>query len=127
MDCRAATAAASTSRLGANRHDVTQLLALLQDKLAIAGKPGGPAQHPKSLYADRAYRSEMHSILRRNQCIEPCIALRGQPRGSGIGRVRWFVERTINWLHQFQRPRDRYGRWADLQHAFLTLECVKIC
>jgi len=85
---------------GANRHDVTQLIPLVHAIPAIGGKPGRPLRRPKSLYADRAYHSQMHSILLRNRGIEPRIARRGEPHGSGPGKVRWVVERTSSWLHQ---------------------------
>src|SRR5437762_8410906 len=45
---------------GANRHDVTQLLPLIDSAPPVAGKPGHPRQHPESIYGDRAYDSEPH-------------------------------------------------------------------
>jgi len=106
---------------------VTQLLALVNAVPPIGGKPGRPIQRPKQLYADRAYHSELHSILLWNHGIEPCIAQRGQPHGSGLGKVRWVVERTISWLHQYRRLRVRYERRADIHNAFLILGCALIC
>jgi len=93
----------------------------------IAGKPGKPLTCPKSLYADRAYHSQMHSILLRHLGIEPFIAQRGQPHGSGLGKIRWVVERSISWLHQFRRLRVRYERRADIHQAFMALACAMIC
>lgn len=112
---------------GANRHDVTQLIPLVNAIPAIGGKPGPRVRRPKSLYADRAYHSEMHSILLWNRGIEPHIAQRGQPHGSGLGKVRWVVERTLSWLHQYRRLRVRYERRADIHEAFLILGCALIC
>jgi transposase len=112
---------------GANRHDVTQLLALVNAVPAVGGKPGRRVSRPKSLYADRASHSEMHSILLWSKGIEPRIAQRGAPHGSGLGKVRWVVERTLSWLHQYRRLRVRYERRADLHQAFLTLGCALIC
>ena len=112
---------------GANRHDVTQLLPLVTAGPAIRGKPGRPIQRPKNLYADPAHPSEMHSILLWSKGIEPHIAQRGQPHGSGLGQVRWVVERTVSWLHQYRRLRLRFERRADIHLAFLTLGCALIC
>ena len=112
---------------GANRHDITQLIPLVNAVPAIRGKPGRPLQRPESLYADRAYHSEMHSILLWSKGIEPHIAQRGEPHGSGLGTVRWVVERTISWLHQFRRLRVRLERRADIHKAFLALGCAMIC
>jgi transposase len=112
---------------GANQHDVTQLIALVNGIPAIGGKPGRPLRRPECLYADRAYHSELHSILLRHKGIEPRIAQRGQPHGSGLGKVRWVVERTLSWLHQYRRLRVRYERRADIHEAFLILGCALIC
>lgn len=44
----------------ANRHDITQLLPLLEKIPPIHGRRGRPRQRPKSLLGDRAYDSEPH-------------------------------------------------------------------
>ena len=41
------------------------------------------------------------------------IARRGVAHGSGLGKVRWVVERAFAWLHQSKRLRIRYERRAD--------------
>jgi transposase len=45
---------------GANRHDVTQLLPLLDKVPHVKGKRGAPRCRPKQLQGDRAYDSEPH-------------------------------------------------------------------
>jgi len=45
---------------GANRHDVTQLLPLLDKIPPVRGKPGRPRQRPAQVQGDRAYDSEPH-------------------------------------------------------------------
>jgi transposase len=47
--------------------------------------------------------------------------------GSGLGRWRWVVERTIAWLHNFRRLRIRWERGPVIHIAFLTLACAAIC
>jgi hypothetical protein len=94
---------------------------------AIRGKPGRPLQGPKSLYAGRAYHSEVHSILLWSKGIDPHIAQRGEPHGRSLGTIHWVVEHTISWLHQFQRLRVRFERRADLHKIFLALGCAMIC
>jgi transposase len=112
---------------GANRHDATQPIPLVQAIPAIRGKPGRPIQRPHSLYAGRAHHSQMHGILLGHRGIEPRIAQRGTPHGSGLGKVRWVAERTPSWLHRFRRLRVRYERRADIHQAFMTLGCAMIC
>jgi acetyl esterase/lipase len=34
--------------------------------------------------------------------------------GSGLGKIRWVVERGFAWLHAFKRLRTRYERRADI-------------
>jgi Transposase DDE domain len=49
------------------------------------------------------------------------IARRGQPHGSGLGVVRWVVERTIAWYHGMRRLRIRWERRDDIHEAFLGM------
>jgi transposase len=55
------------------------------------------------------------------------IAKRKTEHGSGLGKERWVVERTLSWLHQYRRLRTRYERSPDLHEAFLSLACSLIC
>jgi transposase len=45
---------------GANRHDITQLLPLVDKIPAVKGKPGRPRHRPDKIQGDRAYDSEPH-------------------------------------------------------------------
>jgi len=111
----------------ANRHDVTELLNLVNDVPAIKGKPGAPRYRFDELYADRAYDSEADRQALRDIGTTPCIPKRRSEHGSGLGQVRWAVERTISWLHQFRRLRIRCERRLDIHDAFLTIGCILIC
>ncbi|MGW5816021.1 hypothetical protein [Streptomyces noursei] len=42
--------------------------------------------------------------------VKPLIARHGIALVSGMGKVRWVVERACPWLHQFKRLRIRYER-----------------
>jgi len=111
----------------ANRHDVTQMLPLLDAVPPIRGKPGGRVRRPGALYADRGYDSPPHRRAVRARGIVVRIARRGVGHGSGLGKVRWVVERTISWLHQFRRLARRYDIRADIHEAFLRLAAALIC
>ena len=111
----------------ANRHDVTQLLELVDGVPEFGGVPGGRRKRPKTLLADRGYDSEPHRDELRARGIEPRIAKRRTKHGSGLGTERWVVERTIAWLHRFRRLRIRWERRADIHEAFLMLGCVGVC
>ena len=112
---------------GANRHDVTQLLPLVDAVPPVRGKRGRPRRRPERLYADRAYDSRCSRESLRSRHITPVIAKRGAGHGSGLGVYRWVVERTLAWLHQFRRLRVRYERTDEIHEAFLSIGCSLIC
>jgi len=78
------------------------------------------------LVADRGYDYDRYRRALRARGIRPLIARRGTLHGSGLGRQRWVVERTLSWLHQFKRLRIRWEQRADIHEAFLRLGCL-IC
>jgi transposase len=111
----------------ANRNDITELLDLVDAMPAIGGRPGPPVRKPSALQGDRGYDSERHRDELRQRGITPVLARRYQPHGSGLGRTRWVVERTLAWLHRFRRLNVRYERRPCVHEAFLTLACALVC
>ena len=63
----------------------------------------------------------------RERGITPSNTRRGVAHGSGLGHVRWVVEQTFVWLHQFKRLRIRYEVRADLHLGLLQSACALIC
>lgn len=112
---------------GAQRHDVTQLLPLVEGIPPVRGRRGRPRRRPTIVQADRAYDSQPHREQLRARGIRPLLARRRTPHGSGLGKTRWVVERSLAWLHQFRRLRTRYERRADIHQAFLLLGTTLIC
>ena len=112
---------------GANRHDVTQLLPLVDGIPPVAGKVGHPRRRPDQVQGDRAYDSHWHRRQLRQRHIRPVLAERGVEHGSGLGIYRWVVERSLSWLHQNRRLRIRYERRDDIHEAFMALGCILIC
>lgn len=104
----------------ANRNDITQLTPLV-DRVPPTGRHG--KFRPKCLYADRAYDSRAHRRALRARGITPRIAKRNTGHGSGLGKERWIVERTISWLHANRYLARRHARRADIHEAMLTLAC----
>jgi transposase len=94
---------------------------------ALRGRPGRPRRRPEALVADRAYDHDRYRAELRRRGIRPQIARRQTPHGSGLGRVRWPVERSLSWLHQFRRLLVRFERRAEMHEAFLRLGCCLIC
>ena len=117
----------ATKLTGANRHDVTQLLPLVDAIPPIRGKPGAPLRKPKSVMGDRAYHSDAHRMKLSARDIATEIARRNTPHGSGLGIFRWYVEQTIALMHQFKRLRTRDDRDDEIHEAFMTLACAIMC
>lgn len=117
----------AVSLTGGNRHDVTQLIPLLDAIPRIRGRRGRPRNRPKRLFAGRGYDYDKYRRLLWKRGIKPLIARRGVVHGSGLGRTRWVVERTFVWLHQFIRLRIRYEQRAHLHQGPLELACSIIC
>ena len=117
----------ATLLTGANDHDVTQLKPLVEAIPAVRGKRGRPKRRPARVQGDRGYDSEPHRTWLKALGIEPVLAKRNTPHGSGLGVYRWVVERTLSWLHQFRRLRCRYERKPEGHEAFLSLANALIC
>jgi transposase len=111
----------------ANTSDHRQIIQLVMDYPKIQGKPGRPKELPDALYADRGYDSDSTRWLLAWLGIEPHIAKRRTAHGSGLGKIRWVVERTISWLKGLRKLRIRYDRLAVMQDAWDTLAVCVIC
>jgi transposase len=112
---------------GANRHDVTQLLPLVDAIPPVRGLPGAPLRKPQRVMGDRAYDSDPHRMKLSARAIATAIARRNTPHGSGLGVFRWFVEQTLALMHQFKRLRVRDDRDDVVHEAFMTIACAMIC
>jgi transposase len=113
--------------VGANASDVKQLVPLVLDFPQVGGKRGRPKQLPDELYTDRGFDSNPLRWLLAWLGIDPHLAQRRQAHGSGLGKVRWVVERTISWLKGLRRLRVRYDRLVEIQEAWTTLAASVIC
>ncbi|MBP2056832.1 IS5 family transposase, partial [Streptomyces griseochromogenes] len=97
---------------GGNRHDVTQLLPLLNAVLPIRGLRGRSRRTPRRLDADRGYDFDKYRRLLWKRGIKPVIARRGAAHGSGLGKVRWAVERALEVISF--GVFDRLQMWGSL-------------
>ncbi|QTD95824.1 Transposase DDE domain protein [Streptomyces cyanogenus] len=93
-----------------NRHDVTQLMPLLDAIPRIRGLVGRPRHRPRRLFADRGYDYDKYRRLTVLAASRRRSHAKSTAQGSGLGRTRWVVERTFAWLHQFKglRSATRY-------------------
>ncbi len=122
---RGVPSAATTT--AANVNEVTPVVPVLTAMPPVGGKPGPKRRKPERLQGDRGDDSEPVRQVLRRLGVTPILAARGTEHGSGLGVFRWFVERTIAWLHSFGRLRRHLDRNTELQEAFLRLACALIC
>ncbi|GAB3560444.1 hypothetical protein GCM10027444_43960 [Actinopolyspora lacussalsi] len=109
----------ATLLTGGNRHDITQLLPLVEKVPPVRGRRGRPRRKPDVLVADRGYDYEPYRHQLRQRGITPLIS-RKRTRDTNQP-VRWVVEQTLALLHQFRRLATRWERRTDIHHGFLTL------
>lgn len=98
--------------------------------------PLGPSELRALLKAQLSLelsRSELARVLDtyrrelRQHGIASEIARRQTEHASGLGRVRWVVERAFAWLHHVKRLLVRYDRRHEIHDAFLALGCCLVC
>jgi transposase len=112
---------------GANRHDSLEALKLVEDIPPIRGRRGRPRRKPKALYGDRAYGTPRNRAGLKERRIEDHLARPGTPHGSGLGKIRWVVERSLSWVGQPRRLKIRYDRLPSIHRAFHFLQLARIC
>ena len=78
----------------------------------------------RNAYADKGYDAERHRQLCRACKVKPFIHKRGRPHGSGLGRYRWPVERTLSWLLENKRLGLRYDRCGFIIQSLLQAGCI---
>src|SRR5262249_1679639 len=74
---------------GANRHDSTEALPLVDAIPSLQGERGRPRCRPDRIYGDRAYDAEVIRQGLRTRRVLPLLAMRRTKHGSGLGRWRW--------------------------------------
>jgi transposase len=112
---------------GANASDQKQLEPIIYEFPHVKGQPGRPKEHPQAAFADRGYDSESNRAILRWLGIEPFIAKRNTEHGSGLGKIRWVIERTNAWLKGLKRMRIRWDRLDVIIDAWNLLAMSVIC
>lgn len=106
---------------GANRHDVTQLEAVLKSVQIKRTTP--PQRRHKHLCADNGYRGALALATILLHDYIPHVQGRGDEaralrRRPGQRARRWVVEVTHSWFNRFRKLLVRYEKRAD---SFLAL------
>jgi transposase len=78
----------------------------------------------RTVFADKGYDAEPDRALCRAFEAEPCIHQRSLPHGSGLGKQRWPVERSLAWLLENKRLGLRYDRCGFIIQSLLQAGCI---
>ena len=78
----------------------------------------------RTVFADKGYDAEGNRELCRAFGAEPRVHKRGTPRGSGLGKRRWPVERSNAWLLENKRLALRYDRLGFVVQSLLQAACL---
>ena len=116
-------------RIGpANQRDEELLVPMLQAIPPIPGPRGGrPRRKPKSVQGDRGYGFGWIIAAVRAMGIKSLLARRGSGHGSGLGKTRYVVERTLAWMGSPRRIKLCYERFGEHFQAFHELAACVIC
>ncbi len=97
--------------VGANRHDVSQLEAVLNSK--IVHQPKAKAV-PENLCADAGYVGEKADAIIRQHGYIPHVRPRGEEIHANNNKRfkprRWIVEVAHSWFHNFRKLKVRYEK-----------------
>ena len=106
---------------GANRHDVSQLEAVLD--AIVVKRPRPPKRRSKHLCADAGYTGAPALAIIAKHGYIPHVKGRGQEadelkRDSNKRARRWVVEVAHSWFNRFRKLLVRYEK---LERSFLAL------
>src|SRR5512135_397998 len=112
---------------GAQRNESLLAMPLLDDVPPIRQPRGGRRRRPDALYGDRQYGTPRNREGLKRRRIEDHLARPRTPHGSGLGQIRWVVERTLSWVGQARRLKIRYEKLPAVHRAFHYLQLARIC
>jgi putative transposase len=100
--------------VGANRHDVSQLGAVLDSKIAPQPRTAKAVQ--ENLCADAGYVGEKADAIIRNHGYIPHVRPRGEEikarKNKRFKPRRWIVEVSHSWFNLFRKLKVRYEKIA---------------
>lgn len=116
----------------ANVHDSVPALNLLDCIPPICGPRGRPRQRPDIYQGDAAYGTPTNLQGAKERKIAALMARPGQRKagqthGSGLGRFRYVVERTLVWFGHNRRLKICYEKTQEHFQAFHELAAGLIC
>lgn len=111
----------------ANVNDGTPAIELLDAIPPIQGKRGRPRRRPDAFQGDRAYGSSQNIAETKKRGVKPLLARPRTGHGSGLGKHRYVVERTLAWFGNRRRIKLCYEKTGKHFQAFHDLTAALIC
>jgi transposase len=111
----------------ANQRDEELVEPMLKQFPPLRDKHGKKRTKPKALQGDRGYGFIWIIKMVIRMMITSLLALRGSPHGSGLGKTRYVVERTLSWFSNYRRLKLCYERTGLHFRAFHVLAACDIC
>ena len=102
---------------GANRHDVSQLSAVLDATLSF----NLPKERNRFLYADKGYSGKPAQEQIRSRGYIPRVTQKKRKRGRPPKNRRWVVEATHSWFNRFRKLLVRYEKLVESYEALVCL------
>lgn len=113
----------------ANVRDDRVALHVLIGMPPIPGPRGRPRIKPDILQGDAGYGFPVLAALVKMLGVTPQLAPRGggNSHGSGLGKTRYVVERTLSWFGNFRRLKLCYEKTGSHFQAFHDLAAAILC
>jgi len=111
----------------ANVPDGTMAIELIDAMPAIRGPRGRPRRRPDVALGDRAYGNKANIAACKKRRIFPLLARPRTENGSGLGTMRYVIERTMSWFGNFRRLKLCYERTGEHLQALHELAASLIC
>jgi IS5 family transposase len=111
----------------ANTHDMKTFDKVIDGVKPVRARTGRPRRRPRKLHADKGYDYAVCRRGLRRRGIIARIARRGIESKSRLGRHRYVIERTLEWMSRFRRLARRYEVKAVHFEAFARLACAVVC
>lgn len=111
----------------ANKRDDQPAIQMLKSIPVIRGRAGRPRSRPDAFYGDRGYGFPWIIDAVVALKVVPKLAVRGAEHGSGLGKIRYVVERTFAWFDNWRRLRMCYEKTHEHYLAFNQLAACLIC
>lgn len=111
----------------ANQRDEEMVAPMLDQFPEVINTQGKNQQQPKALQGDRGYGFPWIIAMLVTRMIRSLLAPRGSPHGSGLGKTRYVIERTMAWFDNYRRLRMCYERTGTHFQAFNVLAACVMC